>query len=68
MSLFETPTHKQAPIGLDRRSCAWLDAVGSGYVTGPTERVLQLVSHQTQSSYCPNRVEDASIATPIDNR
>jgi len=68
MSVTETHTHKQASTGLDRRSCAWLDAVGSGYVTGSTERVLQLVSHQTQGGYCTNGVERAPIATPIGDR
>jgi hypothetical protein len=39
--------------GLDRRSCAWRDAVGSGFATGATQDLLDIVSRQARWGYCP---------------
>jgi hypothetical protein len=65
MKATEAHNHEQASTGLDQRSCAWSDAIGSGYVTGPTERMLDSVSHQAQDGYCPNRAVRASMHTTI---
>jgi hypothetical protein len=59
MNVTETHTRKLEPSGLDRRSCAWRDAVGTGYATGPTEHMLEFVTRQARGSYCTTRVEPA---------
>ena len=40
--------------GLDRRSCVWRDAIGTGFATGASPRVLDLVSSRAGQGYCDN--------------
>ena len=38
--------------GLDRGSCSWRDAVGPGFVTGPSQAVLDTVAYTARLGYC----------------
>jgi len=50
-SLVGTTTTQPGRTSLDRRSCTWRDAVGVGFVSGPTQGVLDLVSSSTEARY-----------------
>ena len=52
MNAAESQSSKQVAMGLGRRSCAWSDAVGSGFATGPTQDVLDVVSSAAKHRYC----------------
>lgn len=38
--------------GPHRQSCAWRDAIGTGFATGASQRVLDIVSSQIRQGYC----------------
>ena len=45
--------HRNAPHQVSRVSCAWTDALGPGFASGPSQGLLDLVAGQDQRGYCP---------------
>lgn len=44
--------HEAGRAGLHRRSCTWLDAVGTGYSVGISRRLLDQASQSVRNGYC----------------